>query len=140
MGEAMKKQVEYLQKFFYDLWNDFGKVFLLVRYSGKSVIGKRGFTEEEQKQGLVLVFNNRTNNKMAWDAEGNVTCVLAFGTQREDVYLHHDDLLGVFSPEAGVQFMRSDIGREVADAPSEQAAEGSDGKVVSLSSFKKRQK
>jgi hypothetical protein len=136
----MKKQVEYLQKIFYDLWNDFGKVYLMVRYSGSSVIGKRGFTEEERKQGLVLVFNNKTNNKMEWDAEGNVSCVLAFGTQREDVYLHHDDLLGVFSPEAGVQFMRSDIGKETAETPSEQTAEGGDGKVVSLSSFKKRQK
>lgn len=136
----MKKQVEYLQKLFYDLWNDFGKVYLLVRYSGNSVIGKRGFTEGEQKQGLVLVFNNRTNNRMEWDADGNVSCVLAFGAQREDVYLHHDDLLGVLSPEAGVQFMRSDIGKEQTSGPEAPTADRDDGNVVSLSSFKKRQK
>ncbi|MDH4163503.1 MAG: hypothetical protein OEW15_12545 [Nitrospirota bacterium] len=139
----MKKQVEYLQKLFYDIWNDFGSVYLLVKHSERTIIGKRGFTEEEMKQGLVLVFNNKTNTKLEWDAEGNVTCVLAFGTRKEDVYLHHDDLLGVFSPEAKVQFVRSDSGKE---APAEVPAEASprDGEqsharqVVSLRDFKKR--
>ena len=132
---SMKKQVEYLQKLFYDLWNDFGKVYLLVRYSGNSVIGTRGFTEEEQEQGLVLVFNNKTNNRMEWDGEGNISCVLAFGTRREEVYLHHDDLLGVFSPEAGVQFVRSDVGKESKE---EQGTEDSGkDRVVSMNNFRK---
>ena len=131
----MKKQVEYLQKLFYDLWNDFGKVYLLVRYSGNSVIRTRGFTEEEQEQGLVLVFNNKTNNRMEWDGEGNISCVLAFGTRREEVYLHHDDLLGVFSPEAGVQFVRSDVGKESKE---EQGTEDSGkDRVVSMNNFRK---
>jgi len=139
----MKKQVEYLQKLFYDLWNDFGKVYLLVRYSGRSVIGKRGFSEEEKKQGLVLVFNNKTNERMEWDEEGNVSCVLAFGTRREDVHIHHDDLFGVFSPEAGIQFLRSDVERTQEDstgagAAGEAAAGGK--QVVSLNKYRKKKK
>jgi hypothetical protein len=136
----MKKQIEYLQRLFYDLWNDFGKVYLLVKHSDNTVIGKRGFTEEEKKNGIVLVFNNRTNKKMEWDEEGNVSCVLAFGTGREDVYIHHDDLLGVFSPEAGVQFVRSDAGKGPETAPEEAAAASDDKRVVSLSTFKRKKK
>lgn len=134
----MKKQVEYLQKLFYDIWNDFGKVYLLVQYSENTSIGKRGFTDEEKKQGLVLVFNNKTSTTMEWDDEGNVSCVLAFGSRREEVYLHHDDLLGVFSPEAGVQFMRSDIGKEPKMPTGSGAKQGDAKQVVSLSDFKKR--
>ena len=121
----MKKQVEYLQKLFYDIWNDFGSVYLIVKYSGNTSIGKRGFTEEEKKQGMILVFNEKTSNKLNWDAEGNLTCVLAFGARKEDIFVHHDDLLGVFSSEAGVQFLRSDASKEPAAPPETDA--GHDG-------------
>ena len=134
----MKKQVEYLQRLFYDIWNDFGNVHLLVKYSSRTSIGKRGFTEEEKKQGLVLVFNTTTNAKLEWDAEGNLTCVLAFGARREDVFIHHEDLLGVFSREAGVQFHRSDSGSEPAASPEKDAPQGAAKHVVSISDFKKR--
>jgi hypothetical protein len=132
----MKKQIEYLQRMFYDFWDDFGGVYLLVKYSGNTIIGKRGFTEEEMKQGLVLVFNNKTNNTLHWDNEGNLTCILAFGTSKEDLFIHHDDMLAVFSPEGGVQFLRSDVGRE-PEASSDTDAER-DTQVISLSSFRKR--
>jgi hypothetical protein len=134
----MKKQVEYLQRLFYDIWNDFGSVYLLVRYSERTSIGKRGFTEEEKRQGLVLVFNSKTNNTLNWDAEGNLTCVLAFGARLEDLSIHHDDLLGVFSQEAGVQFVRSDVGKEPAPSPEPDAERADSGQVVSMSNFKKR--
>jgi len=134
----MKKQVEYLQRLFYDIWNDFGSVHLLVKYSSKTSIGKRGFTEEEMKRGLVLAFNSKTNNRLDWDAEGNLTCVLAFGERKEDVSIHHDDLLGVFSQEAGVQLLRSDTGNEPETSPDTGAWHGGDKHVVSISSFKKR--
>jgi len=109
----MKKQVSYLQKLFYDLWNDFGSVYLIVNNSERTQIGKRGFTEDEKKHGLILVFNDKTNNKLDWDEEGNLSCVLAFGTRKEDIYIHHDDLIGVFSPDAGVQFLRGDVDRNL---------------------------
>jgi len=134
----MKKQVEYLQKLFYDIWNDFGSVYLLVAYSTRTSIGKRGFTAEEKKRGLVLVFNSKTSTTLDWDAEGNLACVLAFGERKEDVYIHHDDLLGVFSPEAGVQFLRDDMSNQPAASPETGAAHGDNKQVVSISKFKKR--
>jgi hypothetical protein len=135
---TLKKQVEYLQKLFYDLWNDFGSVYLMVKHSDKTRVGKRGFTEEEMKRGLILVFNNKTNTTLNWDTEGNLTCVLAFGARKEDVYIDHDDLLGVFSQEAGVQFLRSDSSDE-APVTSETGTDQEESKqVVSLSKFRKR--
>ncbi len=134
----MKKQVEYLQKLFYDIWNDYGSVYLLVNYSSRTSIGKRGFTEEEKKHGLILVFNDKTNNTLNWNKEGNLSCVLAFGARKEDVSIHHDDLLGLFSPEAGVQFLRSDMGKEPEASPETDAGQSDDKQVVSISSFKKR--
>lgn len=136
----MKKQVEYLQRLFYDIWNDFGSVYLLVKYSSNTSIGKRGFTEEEKKQGLILVFNDKTNTKLDWDDEGNLTCVLAFGTRKEDIFVHHDDLLSLFSPEAGVQFLRNDASKEPAVSPETGAEHRDQKQVVSLSNFKQRKK
>jgi len=134
----MKKQVAYLQKLFYDLWNDFGSVYLIVNYSDRTRIGKRGFTGDEKKQGLVLVFNDKTNNKLEWDEEGNLSCVLAFGARREDITIHHDDLRGVFSPAAEVQFLRDDMDK-TPPAPSEPGGgDGESKQVVSLSSYKKK--
>ncbi len=140
---TMKKQVEYLQRLFYDIWNDFGSVFLLVRYSDNTLIGRRGFTEDEKKKGLVLVFNNKTSNQLEWDAEGNVSCILAFGTSKENVSIHHDDLLGLFSPDAGIQFLRTDAGEiEPVPGTEPEAKQDNDGggsrQVVSLKDFKKR--
>jgi hypothetical protein len=134
----MKKQVEYLQRLFYDIWNDFGSVYLLVKHSSRTKIGKRGFTEEEIKKGLVLVFNDKTSKALDWDTDGNLACVLAFGVRKEDVSLHHDDLLGVYSPEAGVQFLRSDTGNEPAAPLETDAGHGNDKQVVSIANFKKR--
>jgi hypothetical protein len=136
----MKKQLEYLQRLFYDIWNDFGSVYLVVNYSDRTGIGKRGFTEDEKKQGLVLVFNDKTNNTLHWDEEGNLSCVLAFGTRKEDVFIHHDDLLGVFSAEAGVQFLRNDAAGKPAPPPEPAPGPEGDSHVVSISSFKKRRK
>ena len=134
----MKKQVAYLQKLFYDLWNDFGGVYLLVKYSDQTRIGKRGFTDEERQHGIVLNFNNKTNTELTWDEEGNLSCVLAFGPSREDVFIHHDDLRGVFSPEAEVQFLRSDGGPgPEQELPPESETNGSQ-QVVSLSSYRKK--
>jgi hypothetical protein len=139
----MKKQVAYLQKFFYDLWNDFGGVYLIVHHSDRTRIGRRGFTDEEKQRGLVLVFNNKTNAKLDWDGEGNLSCVLAFGARKEDIFIHHDDLAGVFSPEAKVQYLRGDTGREEDAAPEPAAAQppatgGEAKQVVSLSDFRKQ--
>ena len=141
----MKKQVAYLQKLFYDLWNDFGSVYLVVAHSDRTRIGRRGFTAEEKERGLILVFNDRTSEKLEWDDEGNVSCVLAFGARKEELFLHHDDLAGVFSPEAGVQLLRGDRSKE-QDAPSTEPApeparpEGGASQVVSLDRYRRKGK
>ncbi len=144
----MKKQVAYLQKLFYDIWNDFGTVYLLVGHSDRTQIGKRGFTDDEKQRGLILVFNNKTNTDVHWDDEGNVSCILAFGARKEDVRIHHDDLRGVFSPEAQVQLMRSDMDTAPADkadpetprVAEDKVKEAVDPHVVSMDSFRKRKK
>ncbi len=84
------------------------------------------------------MFNDKTSDALDWDAEGNLDCVLAFGARKEDVSIHHDDLLGVFSPEAGVQFIRSDISKEAAASPGKDAGDRETSRVVSISNFKKR--
>jgi len=134
----MKKQVAYLQKLFYDLWNDFGSVYLSVKHSDATRIGKRGFTDDEKKQGLILVFNDRTNDKLVWDDDGNLSCVLAFGTRKEDVYIHHDDLVGVFSPDGAVQFLRGDMNKKPAGPPEAEAGQEDSKQVVSMSKYRKR--
>lgn len=136
----MKKQIEYLQGLFYDIWNDFGSVYIVVKYSHKTIVGKRGFTEEDKKNGLILVFNNKTNTSIEWDADGNISCVLAFGARKEDVFIHHDDLAGVFSPDAGVQFFRSDMMKSAGGAPDAGPETGHDERVVSISNFKRKPK
>jgi hypothetical protein len=56
----MKNQIKYLQNLFYDLLNDYGQVYLVVKYSENTKIGNRGFTEEEKKKGLALeIFNQK---------------------------------------------------------------------------------
>jgi hypothetical protein len=137
---GMKKQVSYLQKLFYDLWNDFGSVYLIVNNSERTQIGKRGFTEDEKKHGLILVFNDKTNNKLDWDEEGNLSCVLAFGTRKEDVYIYHDDMIGVFSPGAGVQFLRGDVDKEPTASPKPEAGENKQKRVISLDKYRKKGK
>ena len=135
---GMKKQVSYLQKLFYDLWNDFGSVYLIVNNSERTQIGKRGFTEDEKKHGLTLVFNNKTNNKLDWDEEGNLSCVLAFGARKEDIFIHHDDLIGVFSPDAGVQFLWGGVDKEPPASPKTDAGEDAQKRVISLDKYRKK--
>jgi hypothetical protein len=49
----MINQIKYLQNLFYDLLNDYGRVFIMVKYSDKTIIGNRGFTDEEKEKGLL---------------------------------------------------------------------------------------
>ncbi len=134
----MKKQVAYLQKLFYDLWNDFGSVYLVVKHSEATRIGRRGFTDDEKKQGLILVFNDRTNDTLEWDDDGNLSCVLAFGTRKEDVYIHHDDLAGVFSPDAAVQYLRGDMDKKPDERQEPDAGPAESQQVVSMSKYRRR--
>ena len=143
----MKAQVRYLQNLFHALLDDFGQVFVVVKYSEKTTIGNRGFTEEEKESGLVLVFNQQNYSKFRWMEDGSVMATLGFGTRNrpEKCLIHHDDILSVFSPKAGVRFDRWDMweephGKETGDSPETRRGPTQEGKVVSLNGFRKTKK
>ncbi len=141
----MKKQVQYLQNLFYDLLNDYGKVFITVRYSEQTIIGTRGFTEEEKKKGIILVFNQRNNRNLEWTEDGSLIAMLGFGgsNKTEKCFLHSDDIISVFSPDAKVKIDRWDIWDEQVpsdkdkESPKPHAEEIRKEKVVSLDTFRK---
>jgi hypothetical protein len=141
----MKSQIRYLQELFYDLLNDYGKVYILVKYSEKTVIGNRGFTDEEKKQGLILVFNQRNYKNLQWEDDGSIITKLGFGVsnRQEKCFLHSDDIISVFSPDAKVRFDRWDVWDipelvQKEEKPSEKEPEEYEQqKIVSLEQFRK---
>jgi hypothetical protein len=141
----MKNQIKYLQNLFYDLLNDYGKVFMVVKYSEHSTLGNRGFTDEEKKKGIVLVFNSRNYKNIQWTEDGNIITTLGFGVnnKREKCFLHLNDIVSVFSPDAMIRFDRWDIW-DMQDNPQEpkfptvpERGKMPDGKIISLNSFRK---
>jgi hypothetical protein len=141
----MKDQVKYLQELFYELLKDYGRVYIAVRYSENSRIGNRGFTEEEKKQGIILVFNQTNHKTLQWTDEGSIVTTLGFGhgNKPEKCFFHCDDIVSVFSPDAQVRFDRWDMWKRERSAESPESAPASDaqqeqhGKVVSLDKFRK---
>lgn len=101
----MQKEINELKKkVFYEMLNLGGRVFILVRYSEDVMIGRRGFTEEEKKNGIVLVFNQRMN--FSWDEYG-ISATLVFGTTPERCFIPSEDIILIFSPELRSQFIIS---------------------------------
>ena len=141
----MKKQVKYLQNVFYDLINDYGRVFVIVQQSERTVIGSRGFTDEEQENGLVLAFNNKNYKALQWTEDGSIVTTLGFGANNrpENCFLHSDDIISVYSPDAKIKFDRWDM-LEVEEAlPETQELQdykkdiSAGGKIVFLDRFRK---
>jgi hypothetical protein len=97
---------------FYELLNGAGRVFILVRYADTVILGKRGFTDDEKDNGIILVFNSRMN--FTWDDYG-ITVTLVFGTSPEKCYVPVEHITAVYSPELGVQFV---------SAPQKQISQG----------------
>ncbi|MCX5717886.1 MAG: hypothetical protein NTW44_06175 [Nitrospirae bacterium] len=141
----MKKQVKYLQNLFYDMMNDYGRVFVVVKQSERTVIGSRGFTDEEKENGLVLAFNSKNYKTLQWTEDGSIVTTLGFGSNNkvENCFLHSDDIISVYSPDAKIKFDRWDM-LETKDSLSESQKIQNDkkdavtkGKIVSLDSFRK---
>ena len=144
----MKNQIKYLQNLFYDLLNNYGQVYIVVKYSDNSTIGNRGFTEEEKEKGIFLVFSQKNYKNLQWTEDGSIITALGFGVNNkpEKCFLYFDDIVSVFSPDAKVRFDRWDM-RDMEDQPEEsktsvvpEEEQSLRGKVVSLGRFKKTKK
>ncbi len=144
----MKNQIKYLQTLFYELLNDYGRVYLIVKYSEKTIIGKRGFTEEEKKQGLILVFNQKNHRDLEWTDNGDIITTLGFGTgnRPERCFIYSDDILSVFSPDARIKLDRWDILenqkviRKDGESKTRETEIKTDEKIVQLDKFRSMKK
>ena len=142
----MKKQLKYLQNLFYDLLNDYGRVYIIVKYSDRTALGNRKFTDEEKEKGLILVFNNRNSRTIQWAEDGSIITTLGFGVgnKPENCFLHCDDIVAVYSPDAKVKLDRWDMlsaGNASAESQNikepQQRRPADKKKVVSIASFRK---
>jgi len=142
----MKNQIKYLQNLFYDLLNDYGRAFVVVKHSVWTIIGNRGFTDEEKNKGLIMVFNSRNHKNLQWTEDGSIVAALGFGTNNriENCFIHHEDIIAVFSPEASVKFDRWDVREakdplEVSELPKETERERPvEERIISLDDFRKK--
>lgn len=137
----MQKEVNELKKkVFYEMLNLGGRVFILVRYSDNVIIGRRGFTEEEKKNGIILVFNQRMN--FSWDNSG-ISATLVFGTSPERCFIPAEDIVFIFSPELRSQFIVSpDVIEDQSEGSSEEtkAYTVKEEKVVRVDFSKKKRR
>lgn len=141
----MKNQIKYLQNLFYDLLNDYGRVFMVVKHSDRTSIGNRGFTDEEKEQGLILVFTSKNHKTIQWTEDGSILVSLGFGNTNkpENCFLHCNDIVAVYSPDAKVKLDRWDM-LDIADFPDEsekpqkpKKEKSPGGNIVSLDKFRK---
>lgn len=138
----IKNQVRYLQNLFYDILNDYGRVFITVKHSEHTKIGNRGFSDDEKEKGLVLVFNSKNHKTLQWTADGSIITALGFGAgnKPENCFIHFDDIVSVFSPEAAIKLDRWDV-IDMEDSSKKQGTtkegESPAGKIISLNNFRK---
>ena len=127
------------------MMNDYGRVFVVIKQSERTMIGNRGFTDEEKENGLVLAFNSKNYKTLQWTEDGSIVTTLGFGSNNkiENCFLHCDDIISVYSPDAKIKFDRWDM-METKDSLSEPQKIRNDkkdavtkGKIVSLDSFRK---
>ncbi|MEK7712612.1 MAG: hypothetical protein AAB175_00260 [Nitrospirota bacterium] len=140
----MKNQLKYLQNLFYDMMNDYGRVFVVIKQSERTMIGNRGFTDEEKENGLVLAFNSKNYKTLQWTEDGSIVTTLGFGSNNkvENCFLHSDDIISVYSPDAKIKFDRWDmmetnpdlVGTKIRNDKKDAVTKG---KIVSLDSFRK---
>jgi hypothetical protein len=141
----MKNQLRYLQNLFYDILNDYGKVYIVVKHSENTVIGMRGFSEEEKKKGLILVFSQKNYKDLIWSDDGSIQATLGFGMSNkpEKCFLYADDIVSVFSPDAKIKCDRWEVWEQAeTDKKSNSVSESGgkktqDDKVVSLDRFRR---
>jgi hypothetical protein len=139
----MPKTMDELKRtVFYGMLELADRVFIVVQHSENVVIGTRGFTEDEKKKGLVLVFNNRM--QFSWDDSG-VSTTLVFGTTPQKCFIPIEDIMVIYSPELNAQFMAGQLQQSKGeDSKKEEmgkaqiAAKASEGSKVVKVDFKKK--
>jgi hypothetical protein len=127
----MRSRLNGLKKnIFYEMLDMAGRVFIVARYSEDVVIGNRGFTEEEKRNGIVLVFNKSMN--FTWDDFG-ISSTLVFGTSPQKCFVPLDHIVAIYSPELRSQFITS------SEIPgSEETGEKAGPNVVQVDFTKKK--
>ena len=126
------------------MMNDYGRVFVVIKQSERTMIGNRGFTDEEKENGLVLAFNSKNYKTLQWTEDGSIVTTLGFGSNNkvENCFLHSDDIISVYSPDAKIKFDRWDmmetnpdlVGTKIRNDKKDAVTKG---KIVSLDSFRK---
>ena len=118
-----------------------GRVFVVARHSDDVSVGRRGFVGDEVENGVTLVFNDRM--RFDWDEVG-IKATLVFGSSAEKCVVPAKDIVAIFSPDLGVQFMVSPDGGKAIKELSEDAPEvkephelDRDGNVIKVD-FKKK--
>lgn len=89
---------------FFEFLNIVGRVFIVVRYSDRVILGNRGFTPEEKQNGIILVFNSKMN--FHWDEHG-INATLVFGTTPQKCFIPETDIIAIYSPELNAHFVAS---------------------------------
>ncbi len=99
----MRRKLNELKRtIFHEMLDLAGRVFIVARYSEAVIIGNRGFTQDERKNGIVLVFNKSMN--FTWDESG-IASTLVFGTSPQKCFVPSDDIVAIYSPELQSQFI-----------------------------------
>lgn len=136
----MKERIDELKKtVFYEMMDIAGRVFIVAKYSDNLVIGNRGLTDDEMKNGIVLVFNQRMN--FSWDDYG-ISATLVFSTSPQKCFIPADDIVAIYSPELNSQFLAAPQTPDVKpdkDEPEDQLKK-EDEKVVRVDFSKKKQR
>ncbi len=132
----MRRKLNELKKtIFHAMLDMVGRVFIVARYSEAVVIGNRGFTQDEKRNGIVLVFNK--NMSFAWDDSG-ISATLVFGTSPQKCFVPSDDIVAIYSPELQSQFVTSSKSTTEPPPPPKEATEDMGPNVVRVDFTKKR--
>lgn len=127
---------------FYDFLNLTGRAYIMVKYSHNVILGKRGFTEEEKANGIILVFNSKMD--ITWNNDG-INTTLIFNNSPMKCYIPADDIVLIYSPELDAQFathLSNVINNPYKEMPREEkrkdTTEEGQTKIIKVDFIKKR--
>lgn len=139
-SELIKRLNELKKHTFFEILELAGRVFIIVDYDEKVVIGKRGFLPEEKERGLILVLNQRM--KFIWEDDA-ITATLVFGNTPEKCYIPVNTIAGVFSPDLRIQLtvpVLKEINKkeDTKESLSSQDNVENKGKIINITEMRKK--